>query len=563
MERRTLASVLGLVVAVACGAPGPSTSTAPSRPAPLRNVTLPDLSRVDASVQTQLRERYATLTDALKRPDATGAEKAAAFGAVGVLMHAGEYLDAAEPAYLNAQDLTPDEPRWPYFLAHLYKSRGETAKAMAAFTRVLDLRPSDAATLIWLGRLHLDQGQVDQAEPLFERARAVQPRSVAVLAGLGTVALERRDFSRAVSVLEEALTIDPRAASIHSTLATAYRGLGNTQQAETHVRQWRNTQILVPDPLRQELDLALQSGLSFELRGVRALDNRDFGAAADFFRQGVALTSGSTMLGRSLRHKLATTLYLGGDVRGAVGLFEETVRLAPTDGRDETAASAHYSLGVLMASAGRQQKAIEHLTAAVHFSPNHVAALQALGDALRRNGRAAASMTRYAELIEINPRAADARFGYGLALVRQHRHREARDWLEEARRLHPDRLDLTHALARLLAASPDDSIRDGARALALVQELLAIDKATLVGETMAMALAELGRFDEAVQVQRGVLDATRTAGLTTQARWMSVNLRSYERKQPCRLPWADDDPAHLPGPPVDRELIAVLQPARP
>lgn len=563
MERRTLASVLGLVVAVACGAPGPSTSTAPPRPAPLRNVALPDLSGVDASVQTQLGERYATLNEALKRPGATSAEKGAAFGAVGVLMHAGEYFDAAEPAYLNAQDLTPDEPRWPYFLAHLYKSRGETAKALEAFTRVLDLRPSDAATLIWLGRLYLDQGQTDRAEPLFERARAVQPRSVAVLAALGQTALARRDFSRAVSVLEEALAIDPEAASIHSPLAAAYRGLGNTQRAEAHVRQWRNTEILVPDPLRQELDQALQSGLSFELRGVRALGNRDFKAAADFFRQGVALTPGSTMLGRSLRHKLGTTLYLSGDVRGAVGLFEETVRLAPTDGLDETAANAHYSLGVLMASAGRRQEAIEHLTAAVHSSPHHTAALQALGDALRRNGQAAASMTRYAELLEINPRAGDARFGYALALVRQRRYREARDWLEEARRLHPDRLDLKHASARLLAASPDDSIRDGARALGLVQELLAIDKAIPVGETLAMALAELGRFDEAVKVQLGVLGAARTAGLTNQVRQMSANLQSYERRQPCRMPWTDDDPVHLPGPPVDLELNAVLPPARP
>ncbi len=470
--------------------------------------------------------------------------------------------DAAEPAYLNAQDLTPDDPRWPYFLAHLYKSRGETAKALAAFTRALDLRPNDAATLIWLGRLYLDQGQTDQAEPLFERARAVQPRSVAVLAGLGQAALARRDFPRAVSVLEEALTIDPKAASIHSTLALAYRGLGNTQKAEAHLGQWRNTEILVPDPLRQELDQALQSGLSFELRGVRALDKRDFKAAADFFKQGVALTPGNTMLGRSLRHKLGTTLYLSGDVRGAVQLFEETVRLAPSDGPDATAANAHYSLGVLMASAGRQQEAIEHLGAAVHFNPNYPAALQALGDALRRNGQTAASMAQYAELLKINPRAADARFGYAMALVRERRYREARDWLEEAVRFHPDRSDLKHASARLMAASPDDSIRDGRRALALVEELISGNKSTLLGETMAMALAELGRFDEAVQIQRNVMGAAKNAGLSQDVRRMSANLRLYERKQPCRVPWTDDDQVHQPGPPVDQKLNTVLPPAR-
>ena len=65
----------------------------------------------------------------------------------------------------------------------------------------------------------------------------------------------------------------------------AYRGLGDTAKAEAHLKQWRNTDVLVPDPFRQELDLALQSGLSFELRGVRALEQRDFKAAAEFFKQ--------------------------------------------------------------------------------------------------------------------------------------------------------------------------------------------------------------------------------------------------------------------------------------
>ena len=69
---------------------------------------------------------------------------------------------------------------------------------------------------------------------------------------------------------------------------------------------YMGTDVLVPDPLRQQLDLSLQSGLSYELRGVRALEARDFTAAAGFFKQGVDITPGTTPLGRSLRHKLAT-----------------------------------------------------------------------------------------------------------------------------------------------------------------------------------------------------------------------------------------------------------------
>ena len=56
-------------------------------------------------------------------------------------LHASEYFDAAEPAYLNAQRLMPREPRWPYFLAHLHRAEGDTARSIAAFRRVLEIAP--------------------------------------------------------------------------------------------------------------------------------------------------------------------------------------------------------------------------------------------------------------------------------------------------------------------------------------------------------------------------------------------------------------------------------------
>ena len=296
------------------------------------DVTLPDLSRMDANVQEQVRQRYQSMLETIKRPDATNDERGRAYGGVGMLLHAGEYYAAAKPAYLNAQVLMPQEPRWPYFLAHLYKNQGDTASAMAAFSRVLEISPNDVPTLIWLGRGYLDQGEAEKAEPLFERARQLAPQTPAVLVGLGQAALARREYPRAVSTLEEALTLNPSLQSVHSPLAQAYRGLGDMAKAEEHIALWKNTEVLVPDPFRQELDLALESGLSYELRGVRALEQRDFPAAEGFFKKGVAITPGSTGLGRSLRHKLATALYMQGDVRGAMTWFEETIEDGATLG---------------------------------------------------------------------------------------------------------------------------------------------------------------------------------------------------------------------------------------
>jgi tetratricopeptide (TPR) repeat protein len=441
----------------------------------------------------------------------------------------------------------PGDARWPYYLGHLYKSIGQTEKSIQSFERALLRNPSEIATLIWLGRLYLEQGKPDEAEPLFERAAQLPPRNVAVMAGLGQAALARRDYQRAVTVLEEALAFDPGAASIHSPLANAYRGLGDSAKAEEHLKLWRNTDLVVPDRLRADLDMSIESGLSYELRGVRALEARDFKAAEELFRKGVQLAPANTALGRSLRHKLGTALVLQGDVDGAMARFEEVAKLAPADGLDEASAKANYSLGVVLASSGEMNQAIQRLTAAVKYNPNYAEALMALGDTLRRSGRIEASLKPYADVVRINPRSAEARLAYALALVRLRRYRDAKAWLEESARVLPDRPELSHALARILAAAPDDTVRDGARAMALVQELMKGNQTTVVGETMAMALAELGQFSDAVEVQKGVIAASQQSGAAQDVRRMTANLRLYERRQACRVPWPDDDPVHIPS----------------
>jgi tetratricopeptide (TPR) repeat protein len=528
---------------VACGSRDDARETTSPASSKLAEIELPELARVDAPVQTQIRDRYAAVTKMLASGSAPARELGAAFGEYGMVLQAAEYNDAARPAYLNAQMLVPDDPRWPYYLAQLYRSVGDTQAAMAAFRRVLELRPDDVTSLVWLGRMHLDQGEPDQAEPLFARAQSLAPAVTAAQVGMGQVALARKDYSRAVQLLEAALANDPGAASAYSPLAVAYRGLGQTEKAESLAKSWRNTELVVPDPLRQELEMSLQSGLSFELRGVRALESRDFTAAAGLFRQGLTLAAPGSSLSRSLRHKLGTALALGGDAAGAAREFEETVRLAPKAGLDEPAAKASYSLGVLLAGSGRNTEATQHLTTALRYNPNYFEARMALGDVLRGGGRFEAALTHYAEAVRLNPRAAEARLSHAMALIRLHRYADARAWLEESVRAQPDRPELAHALARVLASAPDPRVRDGKRALAMAQELLKSHRNTELGETMAMALAEVGAYGDAVTVQRDVLASARQAGEGDAVRRMAANLRLFEGGRPARAPWPDDDPA--------------------
>jgi tetratricopeptide (TPR) repeat protein len=507
----------------------------------LQPVALPDLTRLDASVQAQVRERYGRMKRASDDRSTPVEALASAYGDYAMVLQAAEYFDAAEPAYLNAETLAPGDVRWPYYLANLYKSRGETDKAEAAFKRALQLQPDDLATIIWLGRLNLDQGKTDQAEALFRKANALSPNTVAVIAGLGRAAVAKRDYAAAVTYLEQALTIDPGAEGLHAPLAAAYRGLGQIDKAKPHIGQWQNKDLPVPDPRQEQMDLLLESGLSYELRGIRAFEVRNWKVAAELFRRGLALTAAGSPLRRSLQHKLGTALALQGDAAGAEKQFQAVID-AHAQGIDEATAKAHYSLGLMMASDGRAAQALPHLQSAIASQPNYVEAHLALADFLRRHKRPDAAIEEYRATLALNPRHAVARLGYAMCLHDLKRDRETRAWLEEAVKDAPDRTEYKIALARVLATSPDAGVRDGQKALDLAQELFKLPQhTTALGETIAMALAEYGDYAQAVSIQRDVIAAARRSGLTAQLPQMEQNLGLYERHQPCRTPWSDDD----------------------
>jgi tetratricopeptide (TPR) repeat protein len=507
----------------------------------LQPVSLPDLSRLDDSVQTQVRERYESLRRAIDDRSTPVESLAAAYGEYAMVLQAAEYFDAAEPPYLNAQTLVPDDVRWPYYLGHLYKGLGQTDKAEAAFKRALDLQPNDLATLVWLGRLNLDQGKADQAQALFQKANTLSPGTVSVVAGLGRVAVARRDYPAAVDYLEQALKIDPEADSLHAPLAAAYRGLGQVDKAKPHIGQWRNRDLPLQDPRTEQLDMLLESGLSYELRGIRAFEVREWKVAVELFRRGLSLTKGGTPLRRSLEHKLGTALYLAGNASEAESHFQAVADAGPANGIDEATAKAHYSLAVLMAADGRAEKALRHFEAAVSYQPNYLEAHLAMADFLRRRGRPDAALTQYRETLAINPGHVVARLGYAMCLVDLKRYRDSREWLEQAVRENPDRTEYKIALARVLSAVPDEHVRDGQRAIDITQELYKGERTTALGETIAMALAETGHYEQAIKVQRDVMAAVKGSGLTAPLPHMGANLMLYERHQPCRTPWATDD----------------------
>ena len=504
----------------------------------LEPVTLPDLSATDAFVNEQIRAQHASLVTMIETPGATRVALGTAYADVGKLLMAAALLDAAEPYLLHAQAILPDDTRWPYYLGHLYRTMGALEKSVASFEQVLTMRPDDAVTLLSLGDVYLTQGRPEAAEPLFTRQLELQPDSVVANVGLGRAALASNDYTRAVEHLEEGLELSQQSAvGIHYPLALAYRGLGNLEQAEAHLQQRADVGILPADPLMEQLDELLESPQAYQERGNRALARGEWAASTEYFRQGLALAPDDP----TLRHRLGTALFQMGDAGGATAQFEQVVRMFPDY------APAYFSLGVLLESAGRRQEAIERFDAAVRRDPIYVDARLGLASLLRRSGRLQESLSQYEQLIQTTPaitgdsRLAEAPFGYAITLVRLGRYQDARDRLTDAMAAYPGQPFFAHALARLLAAAPDDRVRDGQRAQAVMQALPEEQRRIDLGETLAMTLAEVGQYAQAAELQRDAIATATRGGRNDLVPRMAEKLTQYERGRP----WRSNDPVEF------------------
>lgn len=514
---------------------------APARVDTLQTVSLPDIARAEPAVQTRLRNQHAEMTRVVADPSSSPDAKAAVYGDMGKLFMATELYDAAERCFSNAHVLAPADVRWPYYLAHVARLGNDPAKAAALFEQVLKLRPDDVPSLVWLAEMRLGQSRPADAKPRLLEAQLLAPREPAVLYGLGRVALETREYADAVKALEGALALAPSAARVHYALAMAYRGMGDVTRADAHLRQRGEAAPTPADPLMGEVRRLLTNSSALETRASQAMDARDWPAAVAALREAIALSPDNAFT----RLNLGTSLYLSGDRDGALEQYRAAVRLSPSLAR------AHFGIGVVLEARHQDRAAIDAFSSAVESDPAYDEARFTLANALRRSGRVAESLSHYETLLERNPGTSQAAFGYAMALVRLGRYREARDRLEHDSRTFAGQPGFAHALARVLAAAPDDGVRDGTRALALVQPLVEQGRSPAILETMAMALAEVGRFDDAVRWQSEAVALARRAGRRELMPHLSENLRLYEARRPCRVPWTDDDPVHHPQPSPD------------
>lgn len=485
-----------------------------------------DLEGFEPSVARQLEEMRGLLGTILAHEQASPGEVGRAFGQVGRVFHTYGLLDPAAACYRNARRLVAGDVRWVFYLGHVHEAAGRLDAAAASYREALEIAPMRVGTLIRLAKVELARNQPDVAEGALQRALELEPDAAAAMAALGELEMSRRNYRQAVDWLEAALELVPSADRLHYPLALAYRQLGEVAVAREHLQARGSVGLRYPDPLLEELTELLRGETVHLLRGRMAYRAGRYEDAAAEFHKAVEARPESARARTNLGSALAGL----GDTDAAVAQFRAALELDPEN------AAGRFNLGALLARRGDDAGAAEQFRVAARLEPDDSEAHRELADALRRLGHLDAASEQYDEALQIDPRDESARFGKADTIVREGRYREARRFLEEALELHPGSLVLSAALARLLAACPDTSVRNGTRALELARGLFATTGQADHAEILAMALAEEGRCTEAASWQERVVQTTRRAGAMDDLDRLEAVLERYRQGPPCGAP---------------------------
>jgi tetratricopeptide (TPR) repeat protein len=358
------------------------------------------------------------------------------------------------------------------------QERGRTEEATRHYREALRIDPALHNAHGNLGNALLKQGKREEGMRHYEEALRINPASAKVHNNLGNEWMAQGETGKAIQHYEEALRIMPEEAATHSNLGNALMTEGRQEEAIGH---YREALRINPEFAKAHNNL----GLALAQKGRR---------------------------GDGIVH------------------FREALRLDPGY------ADAHYNLGLSIAEQGRLGEAAHHYRQAVTISPQHTRALYELGVVSFKQGRRGEAIAHFRRLLALNTENPEAHRNLAMVLTDQGKHEEAIDHYREAIRLRPDDPSSYNNLAWIRATHPDPALRNGAEAVDLAEkacQLWGSGEVDLL-DTLAAALAEAGRFSEAVATIEQAISLATSRGPEEQTHELERRLEGYRAGQPYR-----------------------------
>jgi type IV pilus assembly protein PilF len=142
---------------------------------------------------------------------------------------------------LDAEKLTPKDPKVHYFLGMTYYAKELHENAMEEFKIALDLKPDYSDVHSFIGTIHFNHSQWDKAIDSFNKALAnpLYPTPAVALYNMGRAYFGKGQYQNAIKKYQEAKAKDPYSVPLflitqHTGIAFLY--LGDAEQAVTHLK---------------------------------------------------------------------------------------------------------------------------------------------------------------------------------------------------------------------------------------------------------------------------------------------------------------------------------------
>jgi len=226
--------------------------------------------------------------------------------------------------------------------------------------------------------------------------------------------------------------------------------------------------------------LLFAAATDYQADGLKALDAKQYGPAAQLFRQAVQADPNDY----AAHFHLALAESLLGQDADAIPEYQKTLELKPG------LYQAELNLGILLLRLKRPAEAAPHLKIAADTKPKEYRAQWYLADALYATGEVAQAELHYQTAAELDAKSAAAQLGLGRTQARQNRVSEAAEHFRQAVQLDASFNDALLELAGLYEQNhqPDEAI-------AIYQKF---PESIAAQERLGELLIESKRFAEAI-----------------------------------------------------------------
>lgn len=342
--------------------------------------------------------------------------------------------------------------------------------ALAPARAYVRQKPDDSSGHVLLGMVYRGLGEYPEAQPELELGAVRDPDDFEAHYQLGFVLARLRKPDQALPQLRKAVALNPGDKSAQFQLAAVLRTLGQTQEAEKIVEQFRKT-----------TDTEFRNS-QLTSDGIKANDLLQAGKAAEaaqIYRQMLQEKPDSAWTA----YNLALALEAMQDTKGAEDALRKAIEIDPKTAR------IRAELGALKLTDGDMASAQQWLQSALDLEPQLAEARGNLATIYAKKGDFATAEKLLHQSLEDDPQYKEGQLQLGLLLAHQRKIPEAEQELDKAVALAPEDPNTLSA-----AGKAREEMGKMSESIALLRKVVAL-RPDLAAAHLDLALALADSYD--------------------------------------------------------------------